>query len=1011
MQRKLFFILLLLSSLTMWAHDIEIDNIYYKIDPDTYTATVTYKGESYDYDLERSKDYVQIPDTIEYKSEYYAVKYVGSNAFRGCKNVRSVIIPNGVTSIGSSAFQDCSAMMYVEMPNTIKSIDFYAFSNCNLLQTVVIPDSISLLKAGVFKNCESLYAVKFPTHLDEIMYDAFSGCTQLDSINLPNSISTIQQNVFKNTALYNNKSNWDEGLLYIDEYLIDAEDSLLKSDCIIKEGTRLIANYAFSYCDSLQSVEIPNSVTKIGYAGFYYCTNLQSIHIPNTVKEIGASAFSGCYKLESITLPANLSIIENRLFEDCNNIKTVFFPDSVKSVGWNAFYSCDSLQFVQFNKHLTNINYNAFKDCKKLSHIISYAEVPPATDSLLSTNNDDDIIIYVPQWSVESYEEDVIWGNYQIQAFGSPIFIDNLYYQLDNIKMTASVVDANSVFPSHHKDIYDEIIVIPQSVTFAGGTYSVTSIESNAFQHCKDLQHLSIPKTISNIANNAFNYCNSLSSIEVSNENSFYCSDNGILFSKDKSTIIKYPTNKGSYEYTIPNSVHTIADNAFENNKTLLSINCPDSLKCIGRSAFRNSVVSNVYMSNNISTIGDFSFAFCDNLTSMVFPDNVQTIGHNALYACDSLQYVFIPASVKKIDGNIVYRSSSLKEIRVDSLNNYYSSHNGVLYNKHKTKLISYPIGLTDTEFTILQTVDTIGNQAFENCKYLTSIVVPDNVSVVEGYAFSYCENVETVTIGKGVKELKLQCFYKMDNLKEVTIYSENIQKIGGAIFSCCDSIKCATFYSKEPISTYDIHKFAKLYVPCNSIESYKEKFTNYTIECIQSEEVELDSEKVEVKEDTNSIEIVWPNVIGANTYIIQIIYKGKVVCSLEFNSKGQLVDFDFNLFRKSVEGFKYNISGLESGTNYEYLVTSYNEQSEIIEEQKGTFTTLGEVQDPDIPTAIEDNTNKTDIVVANGYIISPYEINIYNMLGQDVTINNGSLKTGVYIVVCMDKKLKVMIR
>ena len=87
------------------------------------------------------------------------------------------------------------------------------------------------------------------------------------------------------------------------------------------------------------------------------------------------------------------------------------------------------------------------------------------------------------------------------------------------------------------------------------------------------------------------------------------------------------------------------------------------------------------------------------------------------------------------------------------------------------------------------------------------------------------------------------------------------------------------------------------------------------------------------------------------------------------------------------------------------------NEQSEIVEEQKGSFTTLGEVQDPDIPTAIEDNTNKTDIVVVNGYIISPHEINIYNMLGQDVTINNGSLKTGVYIVVCMDKKLKVMIR
>ena len=127
-----------------------------------------------------------------------------------------------------------------------------------------------------------------------IGYEAFSGCSGLTSVTIGNSVTSIGSDAFYNTGIYNNNSNWDNGVLYIDNCLIKANSDAVKGSYTIKEGTRLISSSAFYDCSGLTSVTIPNSITSITYEAFCFCSRLTSVTIPNSVTYIGSSAFSSC---------------------------------------------------------------------------------------------------------------------------------------------------------------------------------------------------------------------------------------------------------------------------------------------------------------------------------------------------------------------------------------------------------------------------------------------------------------------------------------------------------------------------------------------------------------------------------------------------------------------------------------------------------------------------------------------------------------------------------------------
>jgi hypothetical protein len=143
---------------------------------------------------------------------------------------------------------------------------------------------------------------------------AFNECSGLTSVTIPNSVTFIGLWAFSNTGIYEDESNWDNGVLYIDNCLIEANSDVVKGSYTIKKGTRIIGENAFNYCSELTSVTIPNSVTSIGENAFYKCSGLTSVTIPNSVTSIGESAFSNCSGLTSVTIPNSVTSIRPYAF-------------------------------------------------------------------------------------------------------------------------------------------------------------------------------------------------------------------------------------------------------------------------------------------------------------------------------------------------------------------------------------------------------------------------------------------------------------------------------------------------------------------------------------------------------------------------------------------------------------------------------------------------------------------------------------------------------------------------
>jgi hypothetical protein len=190
----------------------------------------------------------------------------------------SITIPNSVTSIGEAAFYGTA--LYNEKSNWENSVLY--ISNC----LIEAKDDIS-----------GAYIIKEGTRL--IANDAFWDCKSLTSITIPNSVTSIGSGAFYATGIYNNESNWDNGVLYISNCLIGAKDDT-SGAYIIKEGTRLIGDGAFYLCSRLTSITIPKGVTYIGEYAFYQCNRLTKVTIPSSVTSLGQSAFYYCKNLKTI---------------------------------------------------------------------------------------------------------------------------------------------------------------------------------------------------------------------------------------------------------------------------------------------------------------------------------------------------------------------------------------------------------------------------------------------------------------------------------------------------------------------------------------------------------------------------------------------------------------------------------------------------------------------------------------------------------------------------------------
>ena len=225
----------------------------------------------------------------------------------------------------------------------------------------------------------------------------------------------------------------------------------------------------------------------------------------------------------------------------------------------------------------------------------------------------------------------------------------------------------------------------------------------------------------------------------------------------------------------------------------------------IGWSAFYGcSRLTSITIPNSVTSIGSEAFYDCSRLTSITIPNSVTSIGGEAFCSCDSLTSVTIGNGVTSIGSSAFLLCDKLNQINVDTANTKFSSVNGVLFNKEKTKLVIYPESKPDTSYAIPNSVTSIGDAAFYCCSSLTSITIPNSVTSIDYAAFGYCTSLTSITIPNGVTSIDDATFYSCSSLTSITI-PDSVTSIGNDAFSYCSSLTSIAI----PDSVTSIGKYA----------------------------------------------------------------------------------------------------------------------------------------------------------------------------------------------------------